>query len=121
MKSQIWQTLLCCFAAAMFLTLGVLAADIVDSGTCGAEGDNLTWTLDNDGVLTISGTGEMDNWGWTEDGETYNAAPWDTNSENIITVIINGGITVIGNSAFSNSTNLTSVVIPDSVTVCMVK
>ena len=35
------------------------AADIVDSGTCGAEGDNLTWTLDSDGVLTISGEGDM--------------------------------------------------------------
>ena len=29
----------------------------IASGTCGAEGDNLTWTLDSDGVLTISGTG----------------------------------------------------------------
>ena len=33
---------------------------IVDSGTCG---ENVTWTLDENGVLTISGTGEMENFG----------------------------------------------------------
>lgn len=32
------------------------AAEIMDSGACG---DNLTWTLDYEGLLTISGTGEM--------------------------------------------------------------
>ena len=36
----------------------------VDSGTCG---DNLTWTLDSAGTLTISGTGEMTSHGWTSD------------------------------------------------------
>ena len=37
------------------------AADVVYSGTCGAEGDgsNMTWTLDSEGVLTISGSGGM--------------------------------------------------------------
>ena len=37
------------------------------SGTCGAEennGDNLTWILDDEGVLTISGTGAMASWNW---------------------------------------------------------
>ena len=38
------------------------------SGTCGAQGDNLTWTLDSEGTLTISGKGEM-----TDCGETFNA------------------------------------------------
>lgn len=35
------------------------AAAVIGSGTCGKNGDNLTWTLTDDGVLTISGTGEM--------------------------------------------------------------
>ena len=34
-------------------------AEIVDSGTCG---DNITWTLDSEGLLTISGTGKMRNY-----------------------------------------------------------
>ena len=44
-------------------------AELLGSGTCGAEGSNLTWTLTSDYVLTISGTGEM---------ATYdlNEAPW---------------------------------------------
>ncbi|MBQ2264926.1 MAG: hypothetical protein II341_05905, partial [Oscillospiraceae bacterium] len=40
---------------------------IVASGECGAEGDNLTWTLDSEGLLTISGEGEMEN---------FSGAPW---------------------------------------------
>ena len=37
------------------------AADIVDSGTCGAEGDgsNVTWMIDKNGVLTVTGTGAI--------------------------------------------------------------
>ena len=45
-----------------------LAADIVDSGTCGT---NLSWTLDSDGVLTISGTGPMDNYCSTSVSHNY--------------------------------------------------
>ena len=46
------------------LTAEIFAADIIDSGYCGGEGDgtNLTWTLDSDGVLTISGNGRMQSW-----------------------------------------------------------
>lgn len=37
------------------------------SGTCGAEGDNLTWSFDPEtGELTISGSGEMKDYGLFE-------------------------------------------------------
>ena len=40
--------------------VGLLAAAETLAGTCGADGDNLTWSLDTDsGVLTVSGTGDM--------------------------------------------------------------
>ena len=42
------------------------AADIVESGECGAEGSNLTWTLDSEGTLTISGEGEMPKWKYSD-------------------------------------------------------
>ena len=56
MKKRILSVLLAAFMLISLLPMGALAADEVASGTCGA---NLTWTLDSDGALTISGTGAM--------------------------------------------------------------
>lgn len=85
----------------------VQAAETVSaSGTCG---DNLTWELSEDGVLTISGTGEMDYWY----SEEY--VPWYDYQKDIVTVVIENGVTEIGNRAFCNLTNLVNVTIPDSV------
>ena len=74
---------------------------IVDSGTCGS---NLTYALDSNGVLTISGTGDMQD----------SSFGWDKNL--IKSVIINDGVTSIGKEAFKNCTNLTSITIPDCIT-----
>ncbi|MBQ9078527.1 MAG: leucine-rich repeat protein [Ruminococcus sp.] len=83
---------------------------VLSSGTCGAQGDNLTWTLDSEGTLTISGKGEM-----TDCGETF-ITPWSSYTENIVSVIIEDGVTTIGHTMFYDCSNLTSVTIPDSVT-----
>ena len=82
---------------------------IVASGTCGKNGNNLTWTLDNAGTLTISGKGEMGNY------FSY-YIPWDTNKNDIKTVVIEAGVTGIGGYAFWNCTSLTSITIPKGVT-----
>ena len=80
------------------------------SGTCG---DNLTWTYNTSTyTLTISGTGAMKNYSNSD----YNNPPWEGYKDNIKTVIINVGVTSIGNYAFYNCDSLTSVTIPDSVT-----
>ena len=81
----------------------------VASGTCG---DNLTWTLTDDGRLTISGTGAMTNYY----SENNSRAPWDSQRNAITALVIGSGVTSIGVYAFSGCTNLTSVTIPDSVT-----
>ena len=81
------------------------------SGTCG---ENLTWTLDNKGTLTISGTGEMENWYDLE--EIDYDTPWQDNNDAIKKVVIEDGVTSIGGHAFYECTNLTSVTIPDTVT-----
>lgn len=88
------------------------SATIVASGYCGGEGDgtNLTWTLDSDGMLTISGEGKMANWA---DGAS---APWYEKRGKIKRVDIGTGVTSIGYGAFYWCSNLVSVTIPDSVT-----
>ena len=98
----------------LFLLLtGVLAAqvlaeepEIVASGTCG---DHVSWTLDKEGTLTISGTGEM--------GDYYmNTAPWSSHSLEIKQILIQDGVTSIGSHAFYGLLNMNRVTIPDSVT-----
>lgn len=80
---------------------------IVASGTCG---DNLTWKLDDEGTLTISGKGAMTEW------VDSDSAPWKTYSNTINKVVIQPGVTSIGKEAFSWCKNLRSITIPEGVT-----
>ena len=72
--------------------------------------DNLTWTLDANGTLTISGTGTMKDYDYNN-----NPSPAYNNS-NVKKIVIEDGVTSIGKSAFSDCSNLTSITIPNSVT-----
>ena len=82
-------------------------ANAATSGTCG---NNLTWTLDDAGTLTISGTGAMKDYAYGSD------APWYGSRSSIKMIIIGNGVTTIGDRAFEQCFSLTSVTIPDSVT-----
>ena len=99
---------------ALVLSLAVPAlaqggTEPAKSGTCG---DNLTWELDDDGVLTISGTGEMDDYN-TNYG--VGLKPW-SRSGVITKVVLNDGITSIGGGAFYNLyQDVTEITIPASV------
>ena len=77
------------------------------SGKCG---ENLTWALTYDGVLTISGTGEM------ADYPNFPDVPWYDDREKIMTAVIEPGVTNICSFAFFGCKNLTSVTIPEGVT-----
>jgi hypothetical protein len=74
------------------------------SGTCG---ENLTWTF-ADGVLTVSGTGEMENW-------LADEQPWWEFSDAITKVVIEDGVTGVGSSAFYTYYNLETVVLGKDV------
>ena len=106
MKKRIFSFVLTVLMIASLLPATALAVDIVKSGTCGAE---VTWTLDSEGVLTISGIGAMKEYG------PYKA-PWYGSSSRVKSAVIAEGVTSIGSSAFDDCTSLTSVTIPDSVT-----
>ena len=110
MKKRLLSFVLAVLMIASLLPATALAANIVDSGTCGAEGDgsNLTWTLDSEGVLTISGTGAIKNYFWND------AAPWK--NQGVKRAVITSGVTHIGTLAFYGCTDMTDITIPDSVT-----
>lgn len=84
------------------------AVKTVDSGFCGAESDgkNLSWTLDNNGVLTITGMGAMKDYTWDENVRL----DWYVNyKKDIRSVVLDNRITHIGNYAFDKCTNIESV------------
>ena len=109
MRKRLLSFVLAVLMIASLLPTTALAAEAAASGTCGAEGDgsNLTWTLDSEGTLTISGTGAMENY-FSDD------APWT--AQDVKTVVIDNGVTSIGGFAFDGCHNLKNVTISDSVT-----
>lgn len=96
----------------MSLMLAMLAsvtrATIIGSGECGA---GLTWTLTDEGVLTISGIGAMKNW----EGEFGESSPFFRN-ENIRFVILSEGVTDISPNTFYRCSNLTTIALPSTLT-----
>lgn len=76
-------------------------------GDCGADGSDLKWSLSNDGTLAISGTGDMMSWEMKSEWYEYRSS--------IKKVIIESGVTSIGDWAFYECENLTEISIPDSV------
>jgi hypothetical protein len=85
-------------------------AQVVDSGTTGDCTWKLTGTSSNY-TLTISGNGAMGNY---IDSNRIISKPWF--SYNIKTLVIQQGVTSIGEAAFVFCTDLISVSIPNSVT-----
>ena len=96
-------------ARSVIITTQNTAAEVLNSGTCG---DDLTWTLDDSGTLTISGTGDMYSW-YINSNSDY---PWGDLRNDIKNIVIEDGVTSIGAAAFYNFKNLTRITIPDSIT-----
>ncbi|MCR4615147.1 MAG: leucine-rich repeat domain-containing protein [Clostridiales bacterium] len=89
--------------------LSVTAASVSYSGTCGADGGNVTWTLNTEsGVLLIDGNGAM--------VSTFLGIPWEEYRSSIKTIKIGDNVTSITQYAFNWCENLTEVVFGNSVT-----
>ena len=91
----------------MLLCLGSAAWAETHSGTWGA----LHWTLDNDGLLTISGSGAMNDIYINQEPNT-----WLAYRDDIVTAVLEEGVTSLGNRAFYRCTALESVTLPASLT-----
>ena len=81
------------------------ATTIVKSGKCG---ENVTYTLDSDGLLKISGSGNMNDY-------YIGNSPFYLNKD-IKEIVIGDGVTSIGMSVFDSCSSLTSIEIPVGVT-----
>jgi len=79
----------------------------VASGYCGS---NVTWSLNADGALTIAGSGSMKNYGYKSE------MPWYSYIPQITSVVIENGVTSIGDYAFYGMTSMTQITIPEGVT-----
>lgn len=85
---------------------------VVASGDCGENGDNITWVIDTEGVLTISGLGAMEDYTWTNFVPT---TPWYEYRSSITKIVVEDGVTTIGSSAFYKLRYVTSVDISEDV------
>ena len=98
MKKKIFAVLTAALMLVGLLPAFALAAQVTDSGVCG---DAVTWTLDEDGLLTVSGSGEMDNY--------YNelsaaGAPWATpegNADRVKALVVKNGVFLRFTAPFS--------------------
>lgn len=105
MKKRILELLLVMSMLVIFAPW-VQAATIVDSGELN---ENVTYLLDADGTLTISGKGSMGYYGLHD-------KPWAEHIDEVKKVIISDGITDMGSGIFADCTKLQQVTIPDSIT-----
>lgn len=105
----------------LILIFSCIASFAAGSGTCG---NGVTWTLDDNGLLIISGNGDMTSNPWDpgdvkqviiEEGVTSICYSAFFNCSNLTTATIGSTVTNIGERAFYYCKQLTSVNIPDSV------
>ena len=71
-----------------------IRAEVLYHGACGVNGDNLTWAFEDNGILTINGSGEM------MDYASSDEVPWFSLRQEIVGLSLGNGVTKIGNYAF---------------------
>lgn len=97
------------FFGILFAVLLLASAICINAGAVSGSAGKLSWSLDEAGTLTVSGTGPMDNW------SNASAVPWADRLGEIKAVVIEEGVTSVGQLAFFNCRTLTRVTLPASL------
>lgn len=94
----------------LFVTVMVLTA--LFSAYSASASDNLRWSLDDNGTMTISGTGDMESY------NPYDSArpPWYSRRSEIKRLVVESGVTSLSHYSFADCVNLTSIEFSDTVT-----
>lgn len=115
MRRQMISLFTLLFVLSLLFLQGTASAEsgnegaVLSTGSCGAE---LSWVLELDGTLTISGTGPMDDYSFSYGKH----APWHDELWNQIRrVVVSDGVTYIGNYAFSGCSALAEVILPETL------
>ena len=115
MKTRKLRLVSALLAVAMMLALLPTAAFAEDNHNCGAtSADNVTWKLENN-TLTISGSGKM------ADYANADKQPWAGQRDNIKHLVVENGVTTIGNNAFCDCTKLESVDLSNASSLTTIK
>ena len=84
--------------------------DIIAFGDCGQYGwPNVKWSLSKNGLLSITGSGSVENY------NTISTAPWYSYAGSITRAVVGEGMTVLASAAFYNCTALTQVTLPSTL------
>ena len=102
MYIKILNLILAILSLVFMIILPISADEHIKNEGSDASGNNITYTLNTDGVLTISGKGEMADYYLTD-------SPWNSQKSKVKSVVIEGEFTNIGSGAFSHAENLTNV------------
>ncbi|MEE1011286.1 MAG: leucine-rich repeat domain-containing protein, partial [Acutalibacteraceae bacterium] len=106
MKKKLTKVLAVVLALMMLVSASPMAFAATEIAN-GTAGEGVSWTLDSDGTLTISGNGPIVV-GWY-------APPWEFYNDYILNIVIEEGITMIPNTAFCYAKNCVSISIPASL------
>ena len=105
----------------LLFVLSLLAVFCAFSATAenevsGSLSSGLTWTLDSEGTLTISGSGYIDSFSWNSVSPGHYMTPWYDQRDCIKNLVIEEGVTGIGTGAFYQCSKLTGVSLPNTLT-----
>ena len=97
---------------ALCLVFGMMPVAFAAETASGTCGEHLTWALDDTGTLTVSGTGPMTDYSHPSTADI----PWYPYMSEITAVVVEEGVTTIGQAAFYSCSDLSELNLPSTLT-----